>query len=113
VRYCFYVLVLVLAQTAPASDEGLARADPRSYLEFVAKIDGKCHILSAGARLQSIKNNHDSRAIRYRLVRYIAGKPQPSYTTGTVASGRMSALGCDRVQGQEQSWRLDSARYVD
>jgi len=95
-------------------DGALAGDDPRSYLEFIANSDGKCTILSAGGRLQSIKNNHRLKTIRYRLVRYIAGKPQPSFTSGTVGPvGQMSALGCDRVDDQDQRWRLESARYVD
>ncbi|MGH8615963.1 MAG: hypothetical protein ACREYF_29115 [Gammaproteobacteria bacterium] len=95
-------------------DGPLAGDDPQSYLEFIANADGKCTILSAGGRLQSIKNNHLSKTIRYRLVRYIAGKPQPSFTTGTIGPvGQMSALGCDRVDGQGQSWRIESARYID
>lgn len=109
-----FVTAAGTAIESPVEDGALARGDPRSYLEFVANLDGKCTILSAGGRLQSIKNNHLSKPIRYRLVRYIAGKPQPSFTAGTVEpAGQTSALGCDRVDGQDQSWRLDSARYVD
>jgi len=88
--------------------------DPRSYVEFVANLDGKCYMLSAGGRLQSIKNNHLSKTIRYRLVRYFAGRLQPSLAAGTVGpAGQTKPLGCDRVDGRDQTWRLESARYVD
>ncbi|MGH8602619.1 MAG: hypothetical protein ACREXR_07530 [Gammaproteobacteria bacterium] len=109
-----YVSVAGAPIGCPAGDAAPVSGDPRSYLEFIANSDGKCTILSTGGRLQSIKNNHLSKTIRYRLVRYIAGKPQPSFTSGTVGPvGQMSALGCDRVDGQDQSWRIESARYVD
>ncbi|MGH8658338.1 MAG: hypothetical protein ACREV4_07670 [Gammaproteobacteria bacterium] len=109
-----YVSVAGTAIGSPAEDAAPVSGDPRSYLEFVANLDGKRTILSAGGRLQSIKNNHRSKTIRYRLIRHIAGKPQPSFTAGSVGpAGQTSALGCDQVDGQDQSWRLESARYVD
>ena len=111
---CTYISLSGAPIGAPAEDGALASDDPGSYLEFVASLDGKCHILSTGGRLRSIKNNHRKKTIRYRLVRYFAGKPQPSFTAGTLGpAGQISALGCDRVDGQDQSWRLESARYID
>lgn len=98
----------------PTEEDVPLNGDPRPYVEFIANLDGKCYILSAGGRLQSIKNNHLSKTIRYRLVRYFAGKPQPSLVAGTVGpAGQTKPLGCDRVDGQDQTWRLESARYVD
>lgn len=107
--FCSSVFLLATGSgVTPASE------DPKSYLEFIATLDGKCAILSQGGKLQSVKNNHASKLIRYRLVRYFAGKPQPSFTVGVVGpGGQTHALGCDRIDGQSQTWRLQSARYVD
>jgi len=38
----------------PAEEDVPPNGDPRSYLEFIANLDGKCYMLNAGGRLQSI-----------------------------------------------------------
>lgn len=81
-------------------------------LVFEEQLDGKCQILSAGGKLVVLRNTHGSSAVRYRLVRMFLGVPQ-SRIDGEIAPGEApQKLGCNRVNGRRQFWRVERAALV-
>ena len=100
---------------AHAGGDGQAGpADAAGYLAFETVLDGRCQILSAGGKLRLVSNTHPDRAIRYRLVRVFAGKPQAGRVTGTLGPGEGPIkLGCTLVDGREQNWAIVTAAFTD
>lgn len=92
-----------LAEDSPAA----------SYLTFESVSDGRCQILSEGGKLRIMHNRHPRSAIRFRLMRVFAGKPQ-GLSTGTAETGEQpTKLGCTRVDGREQDWIIERASYLE
>lgn len=103
---------LALLAAAAASEAPAEAAS--NYLKFSSRLDGKCQILSDGGKLRVMENTHPSRAIRFRLIRIFADKPQPGRAMGTIAPGdEPRALGCTLVNGWEQRWEVQVAEFAD
>ena len=106
------VILLSLSPLAPRASEVLD--EPRSYLQFEAKIDGKCHNLSAGGKLQIMRNAHPTRSIDFRLIRYYIDVRQRGRATGIApAGGEVVKLGCTLVGGRPQRWEIERARFIE
>lgn len=85
---------------------------PAAVLVFEEQPDGKCQILSEGGKLVVLRNVHVSQAIRYRLVRMFLDVPQ-GRVDGEIGPGATpQKLGCNRVNGRRQSWRVERATFV-
>jgi hypothetical protein len=96
---------------APKAQQPLSAS---TELEFQAIDDGHCQNLSEGGKLQVMKNKHPSKPVKYRLVRYFAGTPQPGLIPGVAEpSGEEVKLGCTRVDGREQRWEIQRAVFVN
>ncbi len=124
-RRYFYLLTLVLPHilladamasdppataSAQAADE--ATGDPADYLKFESRFDATCQLWRADVRLMS--NTHPSKTIKYRMVRYLADKRQPSLTVGTIEpGGEPERLGCTMIDGLEQRWEVKQALFTD
>jgi hypothetical protein len=80
-------------------------------VSFEYRADGKCQTLSEGGKLVVLHNRHLGREISYRLVRYFAGVPQTRVLGQLKASGTGEALGCSRVDGREQLWKVERASF--
>lgn len=93
---------------AAAADEAAAAG-----LVFEEQLDGKCQILSAGGKLVVLRNAHPDRAVRYRLVRMFHDVPQ-GRIDGTIGPGETpQKLGCNRVNGRRQFWRVERAAFMN
>lgn len=99
-------------QAVPADEAASADEAAIAALVFEEQLDGKCQILSAGGKLVVLRNAHPEQAVRYRLVRMFLGVPQ-SRIDGEIAAGEAAQkLGCNRVNGRPQSWRVERATLV-
>ena len=84
------------------------------YLEFLSIQDGHCHNLSEGGQLCLLKNNHPTKKIKFRLERYFVGVRQPGLVVGVIGpGGEPVRLGCTRVDGREQDWKVRLATFAD
>jgi hypothetical protein len=103
----------LVALIASSSCEGTnsATRDARRYLEFETVLDGKCYNLSAGGNLITLRNVHPTKRVDYRLVRVFAEKAQGLTTGSLEPRGSPQKLGCDKVDGRAQTWRIDRARF--
>ncbi|MGE0486977.1 MAG: hypothetical protein AB7Q81_22695 [Gammaproteobacteria bacterium] len=82
------------------------------YLAMESVADGRCQILSEGGKLRILRNSHPKRAVAYRLLRVFAGDHPQGLVTGVApAGGDAVKLGCTRVDGREQDWLLQRARF--
>ena len=85
---------------------------PESFLAFETQIDGKCHNLSEGGKLQVLRNSHPTQKLRFRLIRYFVDVRQRGRATGTAEpAGEGVALGCTRVGGRTQRWVIERAEF--
>lgn len=104
----------LLCASLLAFGTGLAAApkDPaKPYLSLTPQNDGKCQILSEGGKLVVLRNTHPDRSIRFRLIRYFMDVPQ-SRVVGAIAPGdEGQKLGCSRVDGREQFWKIERADF--
>lgn len=95
---------------------GSAPPDPgtaASFLTFETKIDGRCHNLSEGGKLAVLHNNHPTKTIEFRLIRYHVDVPQWGRATGTALAGEAPVkLGCTLVGGREQRWVIERAEFT-
>jgi hypothetical protein len=82
-----------------------------AFVSFEYRADGKCQILSEGGKLVVLHNSHPNREISYRLVRYFAGVPQTRVVGQLNASGAGEPLGCSRVDGRDQLWKVERASF--
>lgn len=106
-RRRLFALVAGLALSAPV----FSGESAGSYLNIAPQHDGKCQNLSEGGKLVVLRNTHPARSIRFRLVRYFKGVPQ-SRIVGAVAPGEEGQkLGCNRVDGRDQSWKIERAEF--
>ncbi|MEM7540834.1 MAG: hypothetical protein AAF384_04520 [Pseudomonadota bacterium] len=103
------LLVLLTATTGAAADN----ERPASFLQMTSVLDGKCQILSDGGKLRVLKNVHEERAVKYRLERVFVGKPQGLAVGVAPPQGATIKLGCTRVDGREQEWRLVRAEFIE
>lgn len=95
----------------PAHSEEV-QARPAEFLTFETVLDGKCHILSEGGKLVLLRNTHPTRAIAYRLERRFVNRPQ-GLMDGTIGPGaETQKLGCDRVGGRAQTWKVKRAEFA-
>lgn len=92
---------------APAADEAAASA-----LVFEEQLDGKCQILSQGGKLVVLRNTHPARPVRYRLVRMFLDTPQGRLDGQIAPADAPQKLGCNRVNGRRQYWRVERATLV-
>jgi hypothetical protein len=84
-----------------------------TYLSFENRIDGRCHNLSEGGKLTVMHNNHPTKAIEFRLIRYHVDVPQWGRVTGTAVPGEPPIkLGCTLVGGREQRWGIERAQFT-
>ena len=95
----------------PAPEDGNGNA--ALYLEFESKTDGRCQILSAGGKLQVIRNTHAERAIAYRLVRIFVGVRQGLVAGTAPPGGEAIKLGCTKVDGRTQKWTIERASFTN
>jgi len=104
------VLGLLLASASSASTDGGAAA----FLSLESVNDGRCQNLSQGGKLRVLRNTHAERDISYRLIRMFAGNhPQGRSVGRAPAGGDEVKLGCTRVDGREQDWIVERARFED
>ncbi|HMM77709.1 MAG TPA: hypothetical protein PJ986_18550 [Gammaproteobacteria bacterium] len=99
-------LCVTQGRAAPADEAAVAA------LVFEEQLDGKCQILSAGGKLVVLRNASADRAVRYRLVRMFLGVPQGRLDGEIAPGGTPQKLGCNRVNGRPQSWRVERATLV-
>lgn len=103
-------LLLVPARSLAEAPTGPAV----SALVFEEQLDGKCQILSEGGKLVVLRNTHadSAQAIRYRLVRMFLGVPQGRIDGQIAPADGPQKLGCNRVNGRRQYWRVERASLV-
>ncbi len=105
-------LILVAAAFASVGTNEQAEL-PRSFLIFDEIIDGRCHNLSAGGKLQVLLNTHPSRNIKFRLIRYFVDVRQNGRATGIAEiSDTPVKLGCTKVGGRIQRWEVERAEFT-
>lgn len=113
-RYIICLIFLILSTvTLASSDPTESTESPALFLEFESQIDGKCHNLSAGGKLRVMHNRHPSKAIKYRLIRLFAGKPQAGRAMGVIEPEQSKKIGCTLLDGREQTWQVDRAEFTE
>ena len=107
------ILMLAFAclSTVCRSTWAVETASAEAFVSFEYRPDGKCQILSEGGKLVVLHNSHPNREISYRLVRYFAGVPQTRVVGQLKASSAGEALGCNRVDGRDQLWKIERASF--
>lgn len=106
-RACVAGCLLWLGASAALADNRAAQ----DFLTVKSQNDGRCQILSEGGKLVVLRNTHPDRSIRYRLVRYFMDVPQ-SRVVGAIAPGEEGQkLGCSRVDGRDQFWKIERAEF--
>ena len=103
------ILAFAIGICHPAWATELERAE--TFISFEYRADGKCQILSEGGKLVMLHNTHPNREISYRLVRYFAGVPQTRVFGQLKAADAGEALGCNRVDGRDQLWKVERASF--
>lgn len=96
---------------APSGTAEVPFGEAAAALAFEERLDGRCHNLSEGGKLVVLVNRDPRRAVRYRLRRLFAGRPQGGLSVGTIAAGAERKLGCSRVDGREQRWVIERAHW--
>lgn len=111
------VALTLLAATPCSSTDGTRPQPPQivasDFLKFETVLDGRCYNLSAGGKLVLLRNTHASKPIDYRLVRVFANTAQGLSTGVLDADHAPQKLGCDKVDGRAQTWRIQRARFVE
>jgi hypothetical protein len=102
--------VALLTPRNGTADRGTVTVE--SYLVFETTLDGRCHNLSEGGKLTSLRNTHPTKTIEYRLVRMFAERPQGLMDGSIAPTGGAQKLGCDKVGGRVQTWRIKRARFA-
>jgi len=103
------LITLALALPVSASEP---TENAASFLSFETRTDGRCHNLSEGGKLMVMRNNHPSRKIDFRLIRYFIDVPQRGRATGTAEpGGEPVLLGCTLVGGRPQRWDVERANF--
>ncbi len=83
-----------------------------ALLEFRAVPDNHCQQRDHHGKLALLVNLDPGQAIKYRLTRYFNNKPQPGITRGDIAPGEQIKLGCTRIHGREQVWKITRAHFL-
>jgi|LNFM01.1.fsa_nt_gb hypothetical protein len=109
---CTLSLVLALFNPASGASEA-AGSEAAGALVFEEQLDGKCQILSEGGKLVVLRNTHAGRTVRYRLIRLFANVPQSRIDGEIEPGGAPQKLGCNRVGGRQQSWKIERAALVE
>jgi hypothetical protein len=87
-------------------------SEAASYLTVETVLDGRCHNLSEGGKLAVLRNTHPSKTIRYRLLRLFIDRPQGLLDGSLAPAEGVQKLGCDKVGGRAQTWRVKRARFA-
>lgn len=113
-RFSGTVAAMLVFAASPAA--GSAPVDPGAaagFLSFENRTDGRCHNLSEGGKLTIMHNNHPTKAIEFRLIRYHVDVPQWGRATGTAVPGESPVkLGCTLVGGRAQHWVVERAQFT-
>jgi len=108
----FHVSGLLIAILVASASLASAESDQAAgFLTFESVSDGHCQNLSEGGKLRILRNHHTSRAIQFRLLRVFADKPQGLSSGVAPIDGAPVKLGCTRVDGREQNWVIERARF--
>jgi len=107
-----YIKSVVIAAVFFSSQSLAFGATPEAedHIEFFIDFGANCVARSAKQIL--VKNNHPSKAIKIKLVRYFGDVRQPGrsvYVLPPVTEAL--ALGCDKIQGRTQRWDVHSAEF--
>lgn len=97
----------------PNVADAAADTSAADYLSLEAVADGKCQILSEGGKLVIMRNTHPDRPIAYRLIRTFAKVPQSRVVGVVEPASDGQRLGCNRVDGRDQSWRIERAAFKE
>ena len=104
------VMMIALSPPATASEP---QKSAESYLLFESTIDGRCHNLSEGGKLQILRNMHPTKKISFRLIRYFVEVRQRGRATGVAEpAGNPVKIGCTRVGGRSQRWVVERAEFT-
>ena len=101
---------LALGTPSAAGSELVETAE--AFLSFEARLDGKCHNLSEGGKLQVMRNLHPVRKIKFRLIRYFVDVRQRGRATGMAKPGETVKIGCTAVGGRPQRWVVERAEFI-
>lgn len=105
-----FALGLLVASASGASGS----TDAAAFLALESVNDGRCQNLSEGGKLRILRNMHAERDVSYRLIRMFAGNhPQGRSVGRAPAGGAAVKLGCTRVDGREQDWVVERARFEE
>ncbi|MGV0006182.1 MAG: hypothetical protein ACNYPG_06120 [Candidatus Porifericomitaceae bacterium WSBS_2022_MAG_OTU9] len=102
------LLLLVAALPAIAAAGG----DAGDHLEMYRKNENVCLQLNRGKMIM-LRSTHPQRNIDYRMARHLATVRQGGFTVGSIGPGATEALGCERVDGLWQEWKLLRAIFSD
>ena len=97
---------------ADSDDRGHAVTQAAAMLRFRAVPDNHCQQRDHHGKLALLINNDPTQAIRYRLARYFGDKRQPGISRGDIAPGEEVKLGCTRIDGREQVWKITRAIFL-
>ncbi len=107
---CLTLFSVVLPPSATASATP-GNAQAVDFLAIESHADGRCQNLSEGGKLVVLRNTHPERLIAYRLVRMFAKVPQGRVVGVVEPDSEGQRLGCNRVDGRDQSWRIERAAF--
>lgn len=100
------------APPPPPDRAATAEPEPSAFVVFVLEDDGDC--ILRDAQHVSMRSSHPSRTIRVWLDRYTRGVGTGDRSrTDLKPGGEPEPLGCSRVMGDVQEWRVVRAIYVD
>lgn len=106
-------ILLIFTTLTNLVDASEPVATAASFLAFETKIDGTCHNLSEGGKLQVMRNLHQTRRISFRLIRYFIDVRQQGRVTGLAPpAGETIKLGCTLVGGRPQRWEVERAEFT-
>jgi len=97
---------------ADGKDRGDTATQAAAMLKFRAIPDNHCQQRDHHGKLALLINNHPAQSIKYRLVRYFGDKRQPGIARGDISPGEEVKLGCTRIHGREQVWKITRASFL-
>ena len=83
-----------------------------AMLKFRAVPDNHCQQRDHHGQLALLVNADPVQAIQYRLTRYFGDKRQPGIARGDIAPGEEVKLGCTRIDGREQVWKITRVSFL-
>lgn len=105
------IALVLLGSVLTAAQAVETAASATQFLSFESVLDGRCQILSDGGKLRVMRNEHTDSAIAFRLIRQFAGVAQGRSQGVAPPGGEVVKLGCTRVDGREQDWIVERARF--